>query len=103
MPDPLAFDNGGSIKPDEHDVETAPVRFDEKRNGPDVPERLHGVLFACASGDPIVSLPAGRRLHALYRTMDARILALCGRRTFSWGCAVLDPPRVFDPPIHFPL
>ena len=48
-------------------LEAAALRLDEKRNGPDVRERFHGIFFARASGDSVDSLPAGHRLYALRR------------------------------------
>src|SRR6266487_4200457 len=53
--------------------------------------------------DSMDSLPARRRLHALRCAMEARVLALCCRGIVPSRYASLDPARVLDPPIHFPL
>src|SRR5262249_2904285 len=98
-----AFRYAGSINPGQHDLETAALRFDEKRNGPDVQQRFHGILFARASCDSIDSVSSGRRLYALRGSLEARIPGACCRGIVPPRNAPLDPARISDPSIHLPL
>ena len=110
MPDPLACSHGGAIRPHRHTLpgtpwldetgQAAPLRLGEKRNGPNVRQRFHGILFARAPGDSVDSLPACRRLYALRGHLEARIPGVCCRGTFLSGYGPLDAARISNPPIH---
>src|SRR5205823_9337369 len=93
----------GSIKTEKRGLKAAALRLDQRRNGPDVRQRFHGILFARASSDAIDSLPTCRRFYALRGTLEARIPGVCCRGIFPTWHAPLDTARISDPPIHFPL
>src|SRR6185437_14916245 len=94
---------GGSIRPGKSTLEAASLRLDQKRNGSDVRQRFHGILFARASSDSIDSLPTRHRFYTLRGTLEARIPGVCCRGTFPAGYVPLDVAGISDPPIHFPL
>src|SRR6266513_4019668 len=81
----------------------AALRLEEKRNGSNVRERFHGVLFARAPSHAAGALYAGHRLHALHLPLAKKIIDPGRSRSVFSRHSPMDTSRVPYSPVHISL